>query len=158
QWVRWLTCLPSRRKGRSWMARTDLFSFGALLYEMATGRIPMQGNTSGAIFGAILHEPPPPPTRLNPQVPPKLEDGIIRALEKDRDIRYQHASEVRADLNRLKRDTDSKEKLEPAKLHISPPELRHANLDCRRDASNRRGCGGYYMVVYAHSHYSSASS
>jgi serine/threonine protein kinase/Flp pilus assembly protein TadD len=98
---------PEQARGEELDARTDLFSFGAVLYEMATGRQAFSGTTSAVIFHAILSEAPTSPVRLNPGVPLKLEEIINKALEKDRELRYQHASDIRSDLKRLKRDTDS---------------------------------------------------
>ena len=98
---------PEQVRAKDLDARTDLFSFGAVLYEMATGTLPFRGESAGTISESILNRAQVPPVRLNPDIPPKLEDVINRALEKDRNLRYQHANDMRAELQRLKRDTTS---------------------------------------------------
>jgi serine/threonine protein kinase len=111
---------PDQVRAKELDARTDLFSFGVVMYEMATGTLPFRGESSGVIFESILNKSFVPPVRLNPEVPPDLERIISKCLEKDRNLRYQHASEIQADLQRLKRDTTSDSIAKPEVTEFSP--------------------------------------
>jgi DNA-binding NarL/FixJ family response regulator/serine/threonine protein kinase/DNA-binding winged helix-turn-helix (wHTH) protein len=114
---------PEQAKAKPLDARTDLFSFGAVLYEMATGALPFRGESMGVIFNAILEHPPVPAVRLNPELPAELERIVNKCLEKDRNLRYQHALDIRTDLQRLKRDSENERKAASSELHYGNPAI-----------------------------------
>jgi serine/threonine protein kinase len=144
---------PEQAGGKALDARTDLFSFGVVLYEMATGTLPFRGETSAVIFHAILERTPISPLRLNPGIPPKLEDIINKALEKNRDLRYQHASEMRADLKRLKRDSESGVK--PA---LPPPRSATQRRTLAMTAAILLMAGLIGAILYHYSRWTPAAS
>ena len=142
---------PEQVRGKPLDARTDLFSFGIVLYEMATGTVPFRGETSGVIFDAILNRVPLAPVRLNPNLPTKLEDVINRALEKDRDLRYQHAVDIKSELLRLKRDLDSGRSSSVSSSQESAHGGSAAQVEPLPAAAHTQKTGGSARVVTASS-------
>ena len=143
---------PEQVRAKEVDSRSDLFSLGAVLYEMATGALPFRGESSGVIFKAILDGTPTPAVRLNPGLPADLERIINKCLEKDRNLRYQHASEIRTDLQRAKRDTESSSMAAPGVAAEKLPMAASTKTPDCRGGSGRAGRGFYRVPILRIAH------
>jgi serine/threonine protein kinase/Flp pilus assembly protein TadD len=149
---------PEQVRGKPLDSRTDLFSFGIVLYEMATGAVPFRGETSGVIFDAIMNRAPVAPVRLNPDLPAKLEDVINRALEKDRDLRYQHAVDIKSELLRLKRDLESGRSAAVSSSSSGPASGATPQVESQAAGDGRKTSGRSAAVLSSSASSSSLSS
>ena len=141
---------PEQVRGKELDARTDLFSFAVVLYEMGTGQMPFRGDTSGVVFEGILNRTPTPALRINPDLPPKFEEITQKGLEKDRNLRYQHAADMRTDLQRLKRDLDSKRSASIAETEYLPAVASSRSAPGQNTATHASGSSKVVAVARQH--------
>ena len=141
---------PEQVRGKELDARTDLFSFAVVLYEMGTGQLPFRGDTSGVVFEGILNRTPTPALRINPDLPPKFEEITQKGLEKDRNLRYQHAADMRTDLQRLKRDLDSKRSASIAETEYLPAVASSRSAPGQNTATHASGSSKVVAAARQH--------